>query len=657
MRFPKSNAPLTVRQSLVAGSIGIVLFTLGVFLSSAYFSIIAPGMHDLASAQLDATSKQVEAHLLTLVQRVNAVSRISHQWGEAGLIDLDRIKNFNSLLHPLLEHGPDLSSLVVADQSGREVLLIQLPGGEFVDRLTYPEAKKGTATFLTWSPLGQLKNKKVEKSTYDARGRPWFKAGQKLKGDQETYWTEPFVFKSTGDPGLSAVVRWTAPDRQTYIMANDLRLLDLSRVTQGLVTGKNGFSTVLTDDGKVIGLPRDPRFQSDEQIKDAVLKTVNEVGVTPLQDGYRRWLELDKKNGKLIRFRSDGVAWVGTFNRTSFGSRFFWVGTFAPESDFLPAILPNLLWLTGLIICTLLLASLVATELARRFAGPLESLAAESARIGRMELEGPVKIQSNLREISTLALTQESMRVELMTATHRLKTAFANEQEARRNAEREVGLRDEFLALAGHELNTPITALKLQIEMLTRQITLGRDEREFLLKQMNSATMQADRVAKLVADLLDVTEITSGNLRLQKVSLQLDELVRDVIRESGLPITLKIGPAIRIEGDSARLKRVVKNLLINAAKFGAGKPVILSLSKTSEKAVLSVQDQGIGVSPENQRRIFDRYERAVSWRSIGGLGLGLFISRHIVEAHGGTIYLESKPEQGAKFTVELPLKI
>ena len=108
-------------------------------------------------------------------------------------------------------------------------------------------------------------------------------------------------------------------------------------------------------------------------------------------------------------------------------------------------------------------------------------------------------------------------------------------------------------------------------------------------------------------------------------------------------------------GDRLRLEQVFTNLLGNAIRFGAGRPVSVSLRRLGERAVLRVSDRGIGISPEDQARIFDRFERAVSVRNFGGLGLGLWISRQIVEASGGAIRVESAPGRGAAFTVELPV--
>ena len=124
---------------------------------------------------------------------------------------------------------------------------------------------------------------------------------------------------------------------------------------------------------------------------------------------------------------------------------------------------------------------------------------------------------------------------------------------------------------------------------------------------------------------------------------------------AGVTFALEMEEEIRASVDAFRLDQVVSNLLSNAIKYAPGKPVRVSLTWKDQAAVLVVEDQGAGVPEDLQNRLFERFERAASSTSTAGLGLGLFISREIVKGHGGTIELVSKPGQGARFTVRLPL--
>jgi len=164
-----------------------------------------------------------------------------------------------------------------------------------------------------------------------------------------------------------------------------------------------------------------------------------------------------------------------------------------------------------------------------------------------------------------------------------------------------------------------------------------------------------------VNELLDVSRMTSGRLVLHPEEVDLAALVQEEVERSrreaqraGCELRLQVSGSVVSRWDRLRLEQVLSNLLSNALKYGAGRPVEVVLSASESCAVLRVRDEGIGIDPAVQSRIFERFERAVSDRHYGGLGMGLWITREIVTAMGGTIHVESAPEQGATFVVELP---
>jgi signal transduction histidine kinase len=224
-----------------------------------------------------------------------------------------------------------------------------------------------------------------------------------------------------------------------------------------------------------------------------------------------------------------------------------------------------------------------------------------------------------------------------------------------------VRLRDDFLSVAGHELKTPLSALRLQIQMLAR---VARDVATTpgLAQRVEKAERTSERLGALIDELLDAGRITAGRLKLEREEMDLAALTRDAVgrmsealARAGSEVKLVADAAVVGRWDRVRLEQVVGNLLSNAAKYGRGQPVEVCVEMGPEgRARLVVRDNGIGIAPEDLGRIFERFERAVNGRQFHGLGLGLWISREIVESHGGHIHVRSTPGEGSTFTVELP---
>lgn len=226
-----------------------------------------------------------------------------------------------------------------------------------------------------------------------------------------------------------------------------------------------------------------------------------------------------------------------------------------------------------------------------------------------------------------------------------------------------IRVRDEFLSIASHELKTPLTPLKLQLQLLLRQIKKGGGELDEsrILKTMEKSDKQLSRLNWLIDDLLDVSRISSGRLRLNFEKVDLSELIKDVLAQYGdqLEISLKfieldVEKNVVCEVDRFRIEQVLVNLLTNAAKYAPGKPIKLSLKKHESFVRIRVTDQGPGIAENDVERIFNRFERVQNNDNIGGLGLGLYICKQIVSGHEGKIYLDSSVKEGASFVVELP---
>ncbi|RKH30002.1 sensor histidine kinase [Corallococcus sicarius] len=223
--------------------------------------------------------------------------------------------------------------------------------------------------------------------------------------------------------------------------------------------------------------------------------------------------------------------------------------------------------------------------------------------------------------------------------------------------------RDTFLGVASHELNTPLTTLKLQTQMsqrtLARQGFAGFPPERFE-KLLGSTLLQVERLGRLVNDMLDVSRISTGKLTVKRAQTDLSRLVAEVLERfapqleaAGCQLERDIEDGIVLPLDAARIEQVLTNFIINALKYAPGRPVHAKLERRGHGARFSLRDEGSGIPPEHHERIFIRYERATPPSEVSGLGLGLYISKQIIQGHGGTIEVESAPDRGSTFSFEL----
>jgi signal transduction histidine kinase len=214
-------------------------------------------------------------------------------------------------------------------------------------------------------------------------------------------------------------------------------------------------------------------------------------------------------------------------------------------------------------------------------------------------------------------------------------------------------VRDDFIRIASHELATPVTSMKLALSRLEKSERSDRDASALTILQR-----QVRRLEHLVTEMLDTTRLQIGRVKLARERVDLVELVRttiDSLATEGRPVELRGAASVVGMWDAARLEQVVVNLLSNSIKYGEGRLITVDVTEGDGRGRLVVRDQGIGISAEAKKRLFNPFERGVSVEHYGGLGLGLYIARRIVLMHGGTISAESDLGKGATFVVELPL--
>lgn len=314
------------------------------------------------------------------------------------------------------------------------------------------------------------------------------------------------------------------------------------------------------------------------------------------------------------------------------------------ETAFQPAVATRVrLTLLGLLAGVLL--SLVGWGLAGRVTRPLADIAAAAERLRAGQYDRGLPHGERQDEIGALSASLQALLRELETREAELRRALV--------------VREDFLAVAAHELRTPLTALSLQLSALGRQASTA-GVNELLATGLQRATRQVRRLGQLSEAVLDISRIESGQLALEREPLEVGGFTRELlegVRDVSPSADLRLEACAAATGHFNRrqLEQLLTNLVLNALKYGGGKPVTVRVEAQAQEVRISVRDEGIGIQPEDLERVFGRYERASSTRHYGGFGLGLYIAQAAARAHGGCIRVESEPGRGSCFTVALPL--
>ncbi|OLF53585.1 hybrid sensor histidine kinase/response regulator [Pseudomonas chlororaphis] len=257
-------------------------------------------------------------------------------------------------------------------------------------------------------------------------------------------------------------------------------------------------------------------------------------------------------------------------------------------------------------------------------------------------------------------------QVEALEQSRREQETLLQRLQATQNElEQAVRMRDDFMSIVAHEVRTPLNGLILETQL--RKMHLARDNAAaFSLDKMHAMVDRDERqinsLIRLIEDMLDISRIRTGKLSIRPSEVDLAQLVRGLL-ENFAPqveaaessISLDAEAAVSGQWDEFRIEQVISNLLTNALRYGAKSPIEVRVYRADGQARVEVRDYGIGISEENQGRIFQQFERISANHAVAGLGLGLFISEQIVTAHGGTLEVESRIGEGALFRVCLPL--
>ncbi len=378
---------------------------------------------EMISQMLTGTQRELDHFFLTMTQNLLVVE----SWGEAGLLRLDEPENLNRIFAPVIRRIPEVKSIILADLDGREHMLLNV-GDHWLNRQTWPN-KWGTQSLrLEWTNHDAHPMESWRKLDYDARTRPWFQGAARRweeyrdvvpPPDIEKWicWTEPYIFFTTKDPGITASIPFRDPEGTTHIVGFDVLLSDISRYTMEMRVSEHAMVFVLTDgDHRIIGLPRHERYTDPDARKEALLKSVDQLSEEGPGQILRTCLTAAKGQEGPSRFRVLGQLWWGRVQPFDLaqGSRFL-MGMAVPESDVLGEMSRMWAWITLITTGVLAVALWRAVVLARKLSRPVEDLVEESNRISLGNLDPGPAIESNVTEVRQLAIAHDRMRTGLQT--------------------------------------------------------------------------------------------------------------------------------------------------------------------------------------------------------------------------------------------------
>lgn len=399
--------PVSIRQSLLR-TLLLLIGLLGAGALAATLLASRQTVDALAGASMRQTLEAASARLDGFLGNVTGELEILRDWGEDGLLSLDDPGRLTRLLVPVLRAHPQIASAIVADETGREHLLVHERGGTWRERLLVAGASGRQAHWREWSDTKPEPLERREQTDYDPRQRPWFRGAQAAAG--ELHWTEPYVFYASDATGLTAAVSFRDPDGVDHVVGFDVLLGELSEFTTALEPSRRGIGFVATAEGRLLGLPRDPRFESADARRAALLALPEDIGIPLLSDVEAEWRARGEPLGAPLRFKTGGELWWGQVQRYPLGTSAILVTAAVPEADLVGDLLTVRLAIAGLSALFLALAALQARREARRLSEPIEALARRSQRMGRGDLRPAEPVRSRILELEQLAAAQEQMR-------------------------------------------------------------------------------------------------------------------------------------------------------------------------------------------------------------------------------------------------------
>ena len=705
--LPEQRQPrhtISIRGGLILSFALVVLLVLGSLLTASLLGT-AHLARDVAGSLIFALGRDTQVRLEDLFDPIRQKMIEDYAAIRRGRYSARNPEALRELLMPGLFSLPKVDSMMLADQKGghflilrysepvrRSALLAAVPDGlpppdsgrmQFLTRDFRPAERGDTSHWTLWEDGGRqlVKTWDLPLAGYDWRQRPWYKVAMAAFRDQTlpeaqaaatslVAWTDVYPLFITKAPSISAAVAARDPSGEILIATYDLPLDEVAQFTTSVRPSPRGTMFVLTDDGRLLGPPRDSRTENKAVASIPSLQPVAEAGFPHVATAVAHWRSDHASQPDRFRIGLDGEAWWAGFTPFQFGSGHkFWIGILLPEADLIP-VARHYQWLiAGVGLLALLGAALLALRLARWFSRPLAELAAQSRRIASLDLTPADPVHSPLTELDLLSVTLGSMRDSLNKHLSEQREA-ANRQRALEEQLREAQKLEAVGLLAGgiaHDFNNLLQVIGGNASLALLPSS-NRGDRDLAIGEIVAAVGRASQMTRQLLAFGRRQALHREDVELNGlVSAHLSMLKRLIPENIHVDFRASAGPVFA-EADKGQLDQVLLNLCLNArdAMPGGGQlsiavePVVLDAATAEQLcqrpagpfARITVTDTGQGMSAAVIERIFEPFFSTKSRDKSYGLGLAVVYG--IVRQHGGHIAARSTPGQGTTFTVHLP---
>ncbi|MEO0474231.1 MAG: ATP-binding protein, partial [Bacteroidota bacterium] len=560
-------------------------------------------LRELSRSLISSTKNRTEAELNHFFESVDDELLKACKMGESGIMDALDIATLNQLFVPLLWQSQQISSIQIASSEGIEYMLMRRDKIWINRRID----GNGTRNWTHWQGLEaaapQLLENRQDQNKVPPQEKDWYQGAIQQEG--EASWSSPYHFKTAQNTGMTVSRRFRSRKRPDldFVIAVDVLLEDVSRFTMSMKSRENDQEFVITPDGLLVGIPRDPDGQYEASFKDFLLQPVSGLQIAPLTEAVQLWQQMEKQGDQIFAFQNGQEKWWGGIRPFVLGNgqQTLYLGVIVPEADFLPSVQQtrNIISLGWALIISLVVV---------------------------------IGFSYYRQRKAQQALHEQQKQVEL-------------EHERAEKLEQLDQLKDEFLANTSHELRTPLNGIIGITESLYDEIDQFPPQE--LRKNLSMVIASGKRLSTLVNDLLDFSKLRNHSLSLQTKAIDLRslsdvilKLISPLVGRKELVLVNDIPEDLAaVEADENRIQQILYNLIGNAIKFTEKGSVTLSARQEGDLIEVFVTDTGIGIPKEKQESIFTLFEQgdgAIA-RKYGGTGLGLTITRRLVEAHGGRL--------------------